>query len=134
MLAHVLVVDHSPQILELYELALTDEGYAVTPFLYKDDVVEIARRLQPDLIILDYVTMMGQEGWNALYGLKNEDTTASTPIIVATTAIQIPVALRQYMECKGIVVLKKPFELETLFLCIQHGLEQHHGSTCTYLH
>jgi DNA-binding response OmpR family regulator len=132
MLAHVMVINHSPQILELYEMALTDEGYKVSTYLYKADIAEKARQIQPDLIVLDYVTVMGKEGWEVLYRLKSCGDTASIPVVVATTAIKLPPDLNAYLQTNRIAVLKKPFELATLFGTIREGLAQSSGPAPAY--
>ena len=56
-----LVVDDSPDILNLVSSALQRDGFVVSEASSGDDAIEIARRESPDLIILD-VMMPGTDG------------------------------------------------------------------------
>ena len=56
-----LVVDDSPDVLNLVSSALQRDGFVVSEASSGDDAIEIARRESPDLIILD-VMMPGTDG------------------------------------------------------------------------
>jgi CheY-like chemotaxis protein len=80
----VLVIDDDPAAIELVQLILESEGYAVLRASRGNDGVEIAERERPDLIILDLI-MPGESGFNIAARLKQLPTTCSIPIIILTS-------------------------------------------------
>ena len=60
MRPRIMVIDDTPELLELFQDLLTDEGYEVVPFADGiQDIVEV-ERVRPDLIILDYIIRGGR--------------------------------------------------------------------------
>ncbi len=57
----ILIADDEPDILEIIQFNLQQEGYEVVTAKSGDDAIEKAKRTQPDLIILD-VMMPGKNG------------------------------------------------------------------------
>lgn len=86
-MARVLIVDDSPT--ETYKLTsmLEKHGHAVITAETGEDGVSIAKKEQPDVVLMDIV-MPGLNGFQATRQLKKHDTTAGIPVIIVTTKDQ----------------------------------------------
>lgn len=79
----ILVAEDNADQRSLYVALLTGVGYRVLEASDGAEAVEIARRSQPGLVLMD-VTMPGTSGWNAVRTLKQDPQTHMIPIIVVT--------------------------------------------------
>ncbi len=82
---HVLLIDDDDVMRRLYGSLIAKVGYEV---IYAPDAIEgreLARRFQPDLILMD-VDMPMEDGITASNRLKSEHQTAHIPIILLTNA------------------------------------------------
>ena len=80
----VLVVDDSPTEARIFRNALVKEGFRVETAADGEQGVEMARRLQPDLILMD-VIMPVLNGFQATRMLHRDEATAHIPVIMVTT-------------------------------------------------
>lgn len=81
----ILIADDEPDILEILQFNLQQEGYQVTAVKNGDEAIETAKKTAPDLIILD-VMMPGRNGievCNILRGLPGFKNT----LIIFLTAL-----------------------------------------------
>lgn len=83
----VLVVDDSPTETHIFVTALTKAGFAVETAPNGEEGVELARRLHPDLILMD-VVMPVLNGFQATRQLLRDPKTADIPVIIVTTKDQ----------------------------------------------
>lgn len=111
---HILAMNQSEDVLELFRVLLEEEGYRVTvqPLIHKD--LEAIHELAPDLIVLDYMWDYEDSGWAFLQMLKMNPATQAIPVIVCTGAVNRVEALRAHLEQMGVRVVLKPFNLEDL--------------------
>jgi twitching motility two-component system response regulator PilH len=80
----ILVVDDSPtERLALTEL-LVKHGYTVLAAESGEESIAVAKRDQPDLILMD-VIMPGMNGYQATRTLTREEATRNIPVIMCTT-------------------------------------------------
>ena len=80
---HVLIIDDDGVMRRLYGSLVAKIGYEV---IYSPDAIqgrELARRFQPDLILMD-MNMPIEDGLTASHRLKNEKETARIPIVLLT--------------------------------------------------
>ncbi|MDI6831466.1 MAG: response regulator, partial [Actinomycetota bacterium] len=77
----VLVIEDDRSIARLAEIVLNNRGLKTYICLDAGNAVEIARRLGPDLIILD-IHMPRRSGMWVLKRLRQDSATMDTPIIV----------------------------------------------------
>lgn len=82
----VLVVDDEADFVELITFTLREAGYHVLTANNGLDAVWIARRAQPDLIILDLM-MEGIDGLSACEILRRQLSTRRLPILLITAAL-----------------------------------------------
>ena len=57
----ILIADDEPDILEIIQYNLQNEGYEVATAKNGNEAIDMAKRFQPDLIILD-IMMPGKNG------------------------------------------------------------------------
>ncbi len=122
MAAHILVVNDTQDILEIFRLLLEDEGYKVTLSSFPLQKVGEITRLNPDLIILDVVFGEERLGWQMLQLLKMQPTTATIPVIICTASEKSVREMEGYLVSKDILVVYKPFELHDLLTAIAQAL------------
>jgi CheY-like chemotaxis protein len=109
----VVVINDSPEMLELAESLLEDEDFDVKVALSGARALELVRTTLPDLVILD-VRLPDVNGWDILQALKLDQRTASIPVLVCSAAIQELRELEPQLAGMGVDVLVKPFALDTL--------------------
>lgn len=103
----VLVVDDEAHIRRLIEYTLKKGGYPMLVATNGKEAIEMALESFPKLIIMD-VLMPEMDGLEALEHLKNDERTASIPVILLTGIGQS--TTRQEVEKKGTATyLAKPF-------------------------
>ncbi len=120
--AHILVLDDSQEILDLFRAILEEAGYHVT--LSITAVIEMSdiTAMGPDLVILDLV--FGREflGWQTLQMMKATRETAAIPVIVCTADVRQVQEARGYLTEKQVGLLFKPFDIEELLLLVKRQL------------
>jgi CheY-like chemotaxis protein len=105
----ILIVDDDPDMVDVMELALGDEGYRCRHALNGRDALERLAEARPGLLLLDML-MPVMSGWElaravrAAYG-------GQLPIVIVTAAEHAEARRR---ECGADEVLAKPFELSEL--------------------
>lgn len=111
---HILVVNDTQEILDLFRAILEEEGYRVSlsTFTFRD--LDAIIGLQPDLIILDFMVGGEDYGWQLLQKAKMHRATARIPIIVCTAAVQLVRQLEGHLKEKGVGIVIKPFEIDDL--------------------
>ena len=83
----VLIIEDDRDIVEMVEYNLKEEGYETLSALNGEDGVELARRQQPDLIILDIMLPI-MDGFEVCRTLRSNDVTAQIPIIILSAKSQ----------------------------------------------
>jgi twitching motility two-component system response regulator PilH len=83
----ILVVDDSPTESHIFATILSGAGYRVETAVDGAQGIEMARRLKPDLILMDII-MPVLNGFAATRELHRDPATAAIPIIIVTTKDQ----------------------------------------------
>jgi DNA-binding response OmpR family regulator len=119
----IMVINDTQEILDLFDAALTDEGYEVFLYSYAVRDMHEVERIAPDLIILDL--MFGSEaiGWQVLQKLRMNRATAAIPVVVCTAATNAVREMEGHLQSQGVSVVPKPFQLEELFQSVERALE-----------
>ncbi|MFW5967677.1 MAG: response regulator [Persicimonas sp.] len=79
----VLVVDDDPTVHQLLERFLAREGFAVEASTGGEEAIELARRVEPDVITLD-VLMPEMDGWSMLERIKSDKDLCDIPVVMLT--------------------------------------------------
>ena len=82
-LKKILIADDEPDILEIIQYNLKNEGYDVVTAKNGNDAIDLAKRFQPDLIILD-IMMPGKNGIEVCNMLRKQPAFNDTLIIFLT--------------------------------------------------
>jgi CheY-like chemotaxis protein len=117
--ATVLICDDEPSLRELIRISL-DGPYQ---FVEADDGVEsleLARRVRPDIVILDMM-MPRMTGLEVLRALREERDLAETRVIVLTAQ---PGTREQALAAGADVVMVKPFEPEQIAAAVEEVLAE----------
>jgi CheY-like chemotaxis protein len=120
----ILVVDDEPDILETLEFSLTKKGYSVSSAADGLDALEQAKRLPPDLMILD-VMLPGCNGYEVSRMLKewmDNDPQAQAFPIVLLTARKVDSRERERFIStwsRADACLYKPFDMDDILTTIE---------------
>lgn len=87
----LLVVDDNADLVTLVQRYLGGHQVAVVGTNQGSQVLEIARRIHPALILLDLM-MPGQDGWEVLASLKGEPSLASIPVVICSVLKEVELA------------------------------------------
>ncbi len=79
----VLIIDDDPVVRDLMHRFLVKEGFNAEVATGGQQGIEMAKKLQPDLITLD-VIMPDMDGWAVLSALKEHEETADIPVVMLT--------------------------------------------------
>lgn len=109
----ILVINDSPEFLQLMREFLADEGYTPETHDNGNNIMEKVAEIKPALIILDLV--LGQiDGWVVLSQLLADDATRDIPVILCSAAADRTRRYESTLASTGVRVLEKPFDLDHL--------------------
>jgi two-component system cell cycle response regulator DivK len=108
----ILVVDDSPDSREMLAEYLRFRGFNVSEASNGEEAIEAARRLRPDLVLMD-LSMPGIDGWEATRQLKADPVTSHSIIIAVSAHAFAPE--RQAAKSAGCdAFILKPYDLAVL--------------------
>lgn len=128
MSQRIIVIDDAPEIIELYQVLLADEGYQTVAFSQAIDDAQELERAQPDLIILDWLFGREPAGMRVLDTLSAHPPTATVPVIICTAAPML-MDVDYLLETRGVEIVSKPFEIETLLTAVRRVLSSQRPSS-----
>ena len=118
----VLVIDDTPEILEVISECLTYQGLETVIAGDGATGIRLAQQKPPDLIICD-VNMPGLDGYTVLLALRKIEQTATVPFIFLT-GVADKVNVRRGMELGADDYLTKPFTQKELKAAVSARLEK----------
>ena len=111
---HVLVVNDTEEIIELFREIIEGLGHRVTATSYApDDLAEI-QKVEPDLVILDLVIGGEKLGWQLAQKMRMSRDTEDIPIIICTAATEDVREQEGWLTANSIKVVLKPFTVDDL--------------------
>ncbi len=122
MTAHILLVEDDAKLAQLVEAELCLEGYRVTVATNGIDGLSVAREVQPDLLILDWM-MPGLSGLDVCMRLRT--TGVQAPIIMLTAKDEIPDRVTG-LNAGADDYVTKPFSMEELLARVKAHLRRAH--------
>ena len=108
----ILVAEDERDIRELIAFSLRYGGFEVEEAVNGIEAIEKARKLRPDLIIMD-VRMPKKTGYEACQELKESNETKDIPIVFLSAKGQ-EAEIKQGIELGAVDYILKPFETEQL--------------------
>lgn len=121
----ILVIDDDEAVLQVYQDLLEDEGYRLSLLAYPPSDTDDVRRTQPDLILLDLLFGAEDAGSPFLLRLKEDETTTSIPVLVATADQRLAEQRRPLFDAWHCGVILKPFDIDDLSTAVHRRL---HGA------
>jgi two-component system response regulator VicR len=112
---HVLVINDTQEILNLFQELLEEEGYRVTISLALLDSARL-RQLAPDVIVQDLVFGDSKDiGWKFLTMVRLDPRLRHIPLVLCTAATDVkdPDVIA-HLEQLQVRVVVKPFDLDVL--------------------
>jgi CheY-like chemotaxis protein len=115
---HVMVINDTAEILDLFRDILEEEGFRVTTGSMVagglHDAVREIKRVMPDLLILDYLFGNEPLGWQLLQMLRMDRATAPLPVVVCTAAVARLEEMSAHLAKMGVGFVIKPFDIDAL--------------------
>ena len=111
---HILVVNDTQEILDLFEEILEEEGYRVSLSSFSFNQMDEIVSMMPDLVILDFLIGGETHGWQLLQKMKMDRRTAGIPVVVCTAALNLARELEGHLRIKNVGVVLKPFDIDDL--------------------
>lgn len=126
----ILVIDDDKDIHKAVRLILEPLGYKVETVLTGTDGLQAARRLHPNLILLDVMLASPSEGFHVAYELKKDESSADIPIVILS-AVGSAMGLDYAKEVGSAYLpadafLEKPFDAAILRSTIARCLDDGH--------
>ncbi|MCL5435957.1 MAG: response regulator [Patescibacteria group bacterium] len=97
---HILIADDDPAMRRIMGGRLVRRGFEIFYAADGNEAREMARRMQPDLILLDY-RMPVMDGFKVASYLKKEELTKIIPLILLTNE-DLPVEAVKYFKDLGV--------------------------------
>lgn len=114
----VLIADDDPDIRALLTMTLELSGYSVTEAEDGAQAGELAREIQPDLIVAD-VMMPVRDGFDLLESLKADSKTTDIPVVMLTARATDKDVWRGW-QAGASYYITKPFDPDHLIRYIEH--------------
>ena len=119
MRARILIIDDEEPIRTSLRGILEDEGHEIFDAGSAEDGLDLASRLNPDLVFMD-IWMPGLDGMAALKLLH--ETRPDLPVVMITGHGTIETAVAA-IQCGAYDFIEKPLSLEKVLLVVVRGLE-----------
>lgn len=125
MSEQILVLNHEEELLELYDMLLSEEGFTVLTKIMQTLDLAFVREMQPKLIIIDHLYGNYAQGWTFIQKLWLDRNTANIPIIVCSGEFRKLKELEEHLkDKKNIILIVKPFDISELLAAVQTFLHQ----------
>jgi two-component system, cell cycle response regulator DivK len=109
-MAHILIVEDSPDNRNIAELILRDAGHTVVSVSDGPSAIIAANDDGPDVILMD-LSIPRIDGWETTRRLKSDPATCDIPVIAFTAHI-LPSDLDRARAAGCDSVISKPFEID----------------------
>jgi CheY-like chemotaxis protein len=124
----ILVIDDDEAVLQVYQDLLEEEGYRLSLRAYPPSSTEDVRRTRPDLILLDLLFGAEDAGSPFLRRLKEDETTNTIPVIVATADQRLAEQHRPLFDAWQCGIVIKPFDIDDLSTAVHQKLHRTTGN------
>ena len=120
-ISSILIVDDTHENLKILGNILTGQGYKVAFADSGLQCLQIARKIIPDLILLD-IAMAGIDGFETCQRLKEESATSEIPIIFLTAKTGSTDIVKS-LDIGAIDYVAKPFNNRELLSRVKNHIE-----------
>jgi DNA-binding response OmpR family regulator len=119
--AEILIVDDSPDDLQLLDEFLRGQGYQTRLALSGRQALELARSSRPDLLLLD-ANMPNMTGYEVCEQLRADTALREVPILFLSAMVAVTDKVRAF-RAGAVDYVTKPFELEEVAARVRTQLE-----------
>jgi signal transduction histidine kinase/CheY-like chemotaxis protein len=127
----VLIVEDDPDTVDVLTRALRRVGFSTESAVDGYEALAIARRVRPDVILLD-LRLPGMDGYEALSHLKRNIATSTIPIIAISAHASNPLVERKRLMMLGATdFLPKPLTIEELIAAVDRAIEANRNPSLT---
>ena len=119
----ILLVDDNTINLQLLHETLDGQGYQLLAARSGEEALRIARKANPDLILLD-IMMPGIDGYETCARLKADDATRNS-VVIFLTALQSTEEKVRGLSLGAMDFITKPFDPEEIIARVSVQLESH---------
>ena len=124
----VLMIDDDAEFVEAISNLLDAKGYSIESAANGKDGLQKAKKINPDIILLDVMMTTKQEGFDVAKEIHDDQTLNKIPVIMITgirKEMNLPFGLEadsDYLPVKEI--LEKPVKPETLLKAISEHIKK----------
>ena len=118
----ILVVEDNEKNMKLFRDVLQASGYDTVEATTGEEAIELARSSVPALVLMD-VQLPGMDGIEALSHLRDDDRTASIPVL-ALTAQAMRGDRERFLEAGFDGYLSKPVDVIELVNAVREGCDR----------
>lgn len=118
---NILIVDDSPENLNVLTCMLSKHGYQVRPAISGELALKAVRKAPPDLILLDIMMAPGIDGYEVCRRLKASEQTRDIPVIFIS-ALHDTANKVSAFDAGGVDYITKPFRIEEVLARINTHL------------
>jgi len=119
----VLIIDDEENFCKLVKKNIEQAGeFVVYIAINGEDGVKLARRIKPNLILLDII-MPGMDGTDVAALIKNDKDIKDTPIVFLTAIVREEEADSQASPTMGYSLLAKTVTVGELIACIKKNIK-----------
>jgi CheY-like chemotaxis protein len=117
---NILIVDDTPENLQVLSATLSDRGYKVRGVINGKMAIRAAKSGSPDLILLD-IQMPEMNGYAVCEQLKAEPQTSKIPVIFISALDEVLDKVKSF-QVGGVDYITKPFQVEEVLARVEHQL------------
>jgi CheY-like chemotaxis protein len=119
---HIVVVNDSPEFLEVMADVLHDHRYAVTVIDGdRDDALELVQAAEPDGLIIDL--RLGRDelhGWDVLQELRRDPQLRELPTVICSGDLEALASIEETArDMRRVATLKKPFAVAEMLSTLE---------------
>ncbi len=123
---HILVVNDTEEILDLFRDILEGMGHEMSALSYAPDDLAQVTAAGPDMVILDLVFGSSEaQGWQLLQKIRMNKATEDLPVLVCTAATSEVRDQEGWLAANGVKVLLKPFKVAEFERAVKKALTLH---------
>lgn len=111
---HILVVNDTEEILELFRDILEGMGHRMSAMSYAPEDLQEVIKVKPELVILDLIMGGEKQGWQLVQKMRMSPETDAIPVIVCSAATEDVREQEGWLAANAVKVVLKPFNVADL--------------------
>jgi CheY-like chemotaxis protein len=124
---HIVVVNDSPEFLDVMADILHDHKYAATVIDGdRDGALELVQAAEPDGLIIDL--RLGRDelhGWDVLQEIRRDPELSELPTIICSGDTEGLASLDEKLaDMRRVATIRKPFAVDEMISLLEHVLER----------